>query len=184
MQIQSMHFQRQAGRAARDPELKKRMAKLGFAQRRAERVDEYGPAQFEALRDSAEIIRERSLGNLAGWIEQFEREATRRGATVLYARNSREVGDRIIEICRAHGVKKAIKSKSMLSEEAGLNAVLEAAGVRPVETDLGEYICQLANEPPSHIIAPAIHKSKEDVTDLFVAHHGRPAQTEIGRAHV
>ena len=69
----------------------------------------------------------------------------------------------------------------MLSEEAGLNAVLEAAGVRPVETDLGEYICQLANEPPSHIIAPAIHKSKEDVTDLFVAHHGRPAQTDPER---
>src|SRR4029078_7140654 len=80
-----------------------------------------------------------------------------------------------------HGLKKEIKSKSMLSEEAGLNEVLAAAGVQPVETDLGEYILQLADEPPSHIIAPAIHKDLAQVSELFEKHHARPRTDDIAR---
>ncbi len=150
------------------------MASLGFAQRRAERVTEFGAAAFEAQRDAAEAIRNRSIADLATWIERFETKATSRGATVLFASDAKEVGERVIEICRRHDLKKAIKSKSMLSEEADLNRVLAAAGVQPVETDLGEYICQLADDPPSHIIAPAMHKSQDEIADLFVKHHGTP----------
>ena len=178
VQIRSIHFKQRASAAIANPETQKRMASLGFAQRRAERVAEFGPAEFEAQRDAAMAIRNRSIDDLASWIERFEHEAVRRGATVLFAKDAREVGERVVEICRRHQLSKAIKSKSMLSEEADLNKVLAAAGVQPVETDLGEYICQLADDPPSHIIAPAMHKSREEISDLFVKHHGTPRLDE------
>lgn len=180
MQIQSIFFQERSSRAIADPELKKRMASLGFAQRRAERVAEFGAADFEQLRDAAARIRDRAINDLATWIERFEQQARERGTTVLFARDSREVGELVVEIARRHELRKAIKSKSMLSEEAGLNDILQRAGIEPVETDLGEYICQLAGEPPSHIIAPAIHKSKEQVTELFVRHHGPDKRSTMG----
>jgi L-lactate dehydrogenase complex protein LldF len=85
----------------------------------------------------------------------------------------------VLEICARHGVRKAVKSKSMLSEEADLNDALAANGVTPIETDLGEYIIQLAKEPPSHIIAPAIHKAKEEVSALFAREHARPRLDDI-----
>ncbi len=85
-----------------------------------------------------------------------------------------------MDIAHCHEASKVTKSKSMLSEEADLNLALEAAGVQPVETDLGEYILQINdNEPPSHIIAPVMHKSKEEVSDLFARVHGKPRKTEI-----
>ena len=181
VEIRSIHFRQRAAEAIANPETQKRMASLAFAQRRAERVAEFGPAAFEQQRDAAAAIRNRSIDDLASWIEQFETQATRRGATVLFARNAAEVGERVLEICREHGLKKAIKSKSMLSEEADLNNVLAAAGVQPVETDLGEYICQLAEDPPSHIIAPAMHKSRAEIADLFVKHHGTARSEEAER---
>ena len=141
MQIQSIHFKRRSSEAIANPETQKRMASLGFAARRAERVAEFGAAEFDEQRDAAAAIRDRSIRDLASWIERFERAATGHGATVLFAGNAREVGERVVEICRRQKLGKAIKSKSMLSEEAELNLVLAAAGVQPVETDLGEYIC-------------------------------------------
>jgi L-lactate dehydrogenase complex protein LldF len=83
----------------------------------------------------------------------------------------------VTEIARQHGVSKAAKSKSMVSEECALNEALESAGVQVVETDLGEYILQLANEPPSHIVAPVLHKTKEEIAALFARHHARPPQS-------
>ena len=135
-------------------------------------VGEY--AGFEAARIAGATIRDRALACLDAWIERFEAEAARRGVSVLYAETGKEIADLVIGICARHGLKKAIKSKSMLSEEAQLNTALAAAGVQPVETDLGEYVCQLADEPPSHIIAPIIHKTKEDVGLLFEQKHARP----------
>jgi L-lactate dehydrogenase complex protein LldF len=86
----------------------------------------------------------------------------------------------VIDIARRHDVRKITKSKSMLSEEAGLNLALEAAGIQPVETDLGEYILQINdNEAPSHIIAPVLHKSKEEISALFARTHQRPPLTDI-----
>ena len=85
----------------------------------------------------------------------------------------------VVEIARQHSVQRVVKSKSMVTEECAVNDALEAAGVEVMETDLGEYILQLAHEPPSHIVAPVVHKNKEDVADLFAQHHRRPRQTGI-----
>jgi hypothetical protein len=107
------------------------------------------------------------LADLDVWLDVFETRARASGAEVLWARDGDEVARLVVDIARRHGVTKAAKSKSMLSEEAQLNEALAAAGIRPVETDLGEYIVQLAGEKPSHIIMPAIHKTKEEIARLF-----------------
>jgi L-lactate dehydrogenase complex protein LldF len=110
---------------------------------------------------------------------EFERNAERRGAQVHWAESAEEACRIAVEIARANGVRKVTKSKSMVSEEVNLNERLAEAGIQVVETDLGEYILQLAGEPPSHIVAPAVHKSKEQVADLFVAAHHKPRLTDI-----
>ncbi len=135
---------------------------------------------FDAVRARATEIRARVLRDLDLWLEAFEAKATESGATVLWARDGEHACELIIDIARRHGVRTVVKSKSMVSEEAGLNAALEAADIRPVETDLGEYILQINdNEPPSHIIMPVIHKSKEQVSALFARVHGTAPKTDI-----
>ena len=179
-----MHFKARASAALADATLQTNLRKFqstGFTALRAKALAEFGPELFEALRGEGAAIRDRSLASLDAWLERFEAEAVRRGATVLFAETRAEACELLVEICRRHGVKKAIKSKSMLSEEAGVNEALEANGVTPIETDLGEYILQLAGEPPSHIIAPALHKSKEEVAVLFEAHHHAPRKDDIPR---
>src|SRR5258706_4858335 len=182
LQIQSMHFKARSGEALADATLQANLRKFqstGFTALRAKAVAEFGPELFETLRAEGAAIRDRSLASLDAWLERFEAEAVRRGATVFFAETRAEACELLIEICRRHGVRKAIKSKSMLSEEAGVNEALEANGITPIETDLGEYILQLAGEPPSHIIAPALHKSKEEVADLVEAHHHAPRKDDI-----
>jgi L-lactate dehydrogenase complex protein LldF len=182
MQVHSMHFKQRARGALADVVLQANLAKFGsagLAQLRARAVEAYGPEAFERLRTAGAEIRDRALAELDTYIERFEREATRHGATVLFAESRAEACNLVLEICGRHEIRKAIKSKSMLSEEANLNEALEAHGVHPLETDLGEYIIQLAEEPPSHIIAPAVHKSKDEVADLFARFHDRPRQTDI-----
>ena len=180
MRIQSMQFKARAHGALADARLQSVLKRFGsgFADKRAAAREAYGVEAFEELRRASEAIRNRGLANLDAWLLRFEEEATRRGVKVLWAKDAEEIRRHVLEICARHGVKKAIKSKSMVSEEAGLNEALEANGVIPVETDLGEYIIQLAKEPPSHIIAPAIHKDKEQVSDLFAEHHRRPRLTD------
>jgi L-lactate dehydrogenase complex protein LldF len=182
MLAQSMHFKPRAASALADETLQSNLRKFnstGFTALRTKAVADFGAGLFEILRGEGAAIRDRALANLDAWIERFESEATRRGATVLFAETREEACELLLDICRRHGVKKAIKSKSMLSEEAGVNEALQAAGVTPVETDLGEYILQLAGEPPSHIIAPALHKNKSEVADLFAARHREPRKTDI-----
>ncbi|MCC6656843.1 MAG: lactate utilization protein [Rhodocyclaceae bacterium] len=181
MQIQSMHFRQRAAAAAADRALQ---AKLGTAKALfvAGRRRAVADIDLEATRAASQAIRDTCVADLDLWLERFETEATQRGAQVLWARDGAEICRLVTEIAHRHGVKKAIKSKSMLSEEADLNAALEAAGVQPVETDLGEYILQInGNERPSHIIAPAIHKTKEEVAELFERVHKKPRKTDIGQ---
>ena len=175
-----MFFKPRVGGALADAKLQDVLSRFrfGFADKRAAARAAFGEDEFETLRVVASQIRDRSLAQLDAWLLRFEAEATKRGTKVLWAEDHAEARRLVLEICERHGLKKAIKSKSMVSEEAGLNAMLEANGVVPIEPDLGEYIIQLAGEPPSHIIAPAIHKSKEEVSDLFVEHHKRPRLTE------
>ena len=185
MRSQAMFFQRRASEALADPQLQKNFTGLKdkFVGMRARAVDAYGAngkEDFEKLRDAGAAIRDRVLQDLDVWLELFEEKACSRGASVLWAKDGREICEHVIAIAQRHAVRKVIKSKSMLSEEAQLNVALTAAGIQPVETDLGEYILQIAdNEPPSHILAPAAHKNLDEVADLFAEKHGKPRKTEI-----
>ena len=183
MQVASIHFKRRAASALADERLQGNLKRFGsgFADKRAAARSAFGVAAFEELRVASATIRDRPLEHLDAWLLRFEEEATRRGTTVLWAETAEQACRHVLDICARHGLKKAIKSKSMLSEEAGLNEVLAAAGVQPVETDLGEYILQLADEPPSHIIAPAIHKDLAQVSELFEKHHAKPRTDDIAR---
>jgi len=133
----------------------------------------------EAVRDRARAIRAHTIAHLDRYLEQFAREVERHGGKVFWAATAQEACDYILGLARARGISLVAKSKSMVSEEIGLNAALEAAGIRVVETDLGEFIVQLAGERPSHIITPAIHKRREDVSQLFQKHLGMPPTDEI-----
>jgi L-lactate dehydrogenase complex protein LldF len=123
----------------------------------------------ELLRDRARAIKEATLQKLDVHLAQLADNVERLGGHVHWAATDDEARDIVLELCRTRGVRIAVKSKSMATEEIELNEALERAGVTPVETDLGEYIIQLAHEKPSHIIAPAIHKTKGQVADLISA---------------
>mgnify|MGYP001569077205 FL=1 len=126
-----------------------------------------GFPEGEGLRDQARAIKEATLQKLDYYLEQLADNVERLGGHVHWAATAEEARETILGLCRDRGVKMAVKSKSMATEEIDLNEALERAGVTPIETDLGEYIIQLAHEKPSHIIAPAIHKTKGQVADLF-----------------
>jgi L-lactate dehydrogenase complex protein LldF len=180
MQVTSMHFKPQAKEKLADPHLREALdgLKSRFVPGRASAVAELD--NLEEIRAAAAQIRSRALDHLDFFLEEFERNATARGATVHWAETWSDVTRIVCAIARDNAVKKAIKSKSMVSEECALNEALEAAGVEVVETDLGEYILQLGKEPPSHIIAPVIHKTKDQVSDLFAEKHAKPRKTDIG----
>ena len=155
-----------------------------FRQRRAQA---FAGMDFEAMRQDMRRRKAAAIARLPELIEQFTREAENVGAQVYLARTPDDACARIREIAAQHGVRLAIKSKSMATEEIRLNAALEAAGIHAIESDLGEWIIQLAGEHPSHLIAPAIHKRREDIADIFRRVLGRdvppdPAQlVEVAR---
>jgi L-lactate dehydrogenase complex protein LldF len=123
--------------------------------------------EWEALRDAAAAIKAHTLSRLADYLEEFERNARQNGIQVHWARDGAEHNAIVHQILADRGVTRMVKSKSMLTEECGLNPYLEARGIEVVDTDLGERIVQLAGEPPSHIVLPAIHKKKEEIGELF-----------------
>ena len=119
--------------------------------------------QWEELREAASKIKNKVLANLDIYLEEFEKNATANGIHVHWAADGDEHNTIIQSILDKHNVKKLVKSKSMLTKECHLNPFLEKNGVEVVDTDLGERIVQLAKEPPSHIVMPAIHKKKEEI---------------------
>ncbi|MEA3336775.1 MAG: LutB/LldF family L-lactate oxidation iron-sulfur protein [Chloroflexota bacterium] len=127
----------------------------------------------EALRDHFKEVRSATLARLAHHLETFERNALAAGAHVHWAGNAETACQIVIDIARQQGVTMATKSKSMATEEIRLNPALQAAGIQPVETDLGEWIVQLADEPPSHIVAPAFHMTRAQVAELFSKEAGK-----------
>jgi L-lactate dehydrogenase complex protein LldF len=127
----------------------------------------HGLPEWEELRERAAAIKRHVIANLADLLEQFEANATRLGATVHWARDAEEHNHIVHGLLARHGVKRVVKSKSMLTEECGLNPYLEAQGIEVTDTDLGEWIVQLRHEHPSHIVLPAIHIKKEEVGELF-----------------
>src|SRR6476620_11126391 len=179
MQLTSYRFKTTARVKLADPRLQAALEKLqdNFVKGRAERVAELD--NFPAIRDAAAEIRDRALAHLDVYLAEFERNATARGTVVHWAETTADVNRSVCELAAKYGVRKAAKSKSMVSEECALNDALEAAGVEVIETDLGEYILQLAKETTSHIVAPVVHKTRDEVSDLFEAKHGRPRTSVI-----
>ena len=125
---------------------------------------------FERLRDLGREIKRHTIENLDYYLGQFADSVERNGGKVHWAANSEEVCQIVVGIAQRTSAREVVKAKTMVGEEVELNHALERAGIRPVETDLGEFIIQLAGERPAHIVAPAIHKTREDVSELFVEH--------------
>jgi L-lactate dehydrogenase complex protein LldF len=136
---------------------------------------------WEDLRSQARAIKDEVLSHLDRYLEEFVGNAESRGARVHWARDAAEANSIICGLTTERAARVVVKSKSMTTEETHLNDALEAAGMRVVETDLGEYIIQLAHEPPSHIIAPAIHKTRQQVSELFTAELGMPTTDDIAQ---
>jgi len=163
----SVPFRQRAGSAMKDAFLQEALtiATTKFIGLRREAFGDF--PEGEKLRDVAREIKEATLQHLDRYLEQLIDNVERLGGKVHFASTAAEARGVILEIARQAGARMAVKSKSMATEEIHLNEALEQAGITPVETDLGEYIIQLAHERPSHIIAPAIHKTKGQVADLF-----------------
>jgi L-lactate dehydrogenase complex protein LldF len=178
MQVSAQNFKANAAKAMADADLRQALKRVetNFTGRRAEAMARL--PEFDALRDAARDIKNHVLANLDFYLESFERKVVERGGHVHWCKTAREARETILALCRSVDAKTCTKGKSMIAEEIALNPFLHLNGVRPIETDLGEYIIQLANEPPSHIIGPAVHKTKDQISDLFLAHHQRHGKTE------
>jgi len=150
------------------------------ARLRGHRLDAWAELSgVEELRQRAHEIRMDAVRDIDRYLAEFARALEARGGQVAVCATAEEACAYVVEVCRRRGAQLVAKSKSMASEEIRLNDALEAAGIRPVETDLGEYILQLAGEHPVHIVAPAIEKTKEDVAALFSRIEGREVPAEL-----
>jgi L-lactate dehydrogenase complex protein LldF len=136
---------------------------------------------WEELRSEARAIKDEVLSHLDRYLEEFVGNAESRGTKIHWARDAAEANSIICGLATERNARTVVKSKSMTTEETHLNTALEAAGMQVVETDLGEYIIQLAEEPPSHIIAPAIHKTRGQIAELFNAELGMPLTDDVAR---
>ncbi|MGH8994033.1 MAG: lactate utilization protein B, partial [Acidimicrobiia bacterium] len=159
-------LEERAQRAIADPDLQAALGNITATLGQGLREIRTDP-ELQETRRRAAGIRRQVLDDFDGWLDKAEAQLESLGVTVHRAEGPEEASRVVVDIARAEGVRLAVKSKSMATEEVHLNAALEAAGVEVVETDLGEYIIQLAREMPSHIIAPAIHKTVSQVARLF-----------------
>ncbi len=165
MEVKSNQFIQFADDALNDPDLQGAVSygtRLGF-EKRIGAMYQFGREHGEALRQQSAGIKRRALAKLPELIVQAEKNLLKNGFQVLWAKNADQANQLILEIVARHRVKLAVKSKSMATEEIGLNDNLEAAGIEVVETDLGEFIVQLAKERPSHIVVPIVHKTKQSI---------------------
>ncbi|MCH2316368.1 MAG: LutB/LldF family L-lactate oxidation iron-sulfur protein [SAR202 cluster bacterium] len=168
MQSHTKDFRQGAGAALSDPKIQANLEGLynGFHQARIDASDQ--TPDWEALQDKGRAIKAHTLDNLAYYLEMVERNVIASGGHIYFARDAEAASNYVVNLAKERGIELVIKGKSMVSEEMALNHRLEEEGIEPVETDLGEYIVQLAEETPFHIIAPAIHKSRVEVSELFV----------------
>lgn len=165
--LKSEQFDSNARAALRDEGQRRALRKAisSISERRTTTVESMD--DWEELRERARAIKDETLQHLEHYLGEFADNAERAGAKVHWARDAAEACDVIKRIVRDCGARSIVKGKSMASEEIDLNAALSAVGVEPVETDLGEWIIQLSGETPSHINVPAIHKTKQQIADLF-----------------
>ena len=167
--------------AVRDEQLRQalRRAGSGFDGTRREAIAEVTEEVWEDWRQQARSIKEHTIAYLDYYLAMLERNVRAAGGQVHFARDAAQANAIVSEIARQQGVKTVTKSKSMVSEELGLNHVLEEQGIDVFETDLGEYIIQLAEETPSHLVAPALHKTRGQVAQLFAEQLGVPYSEDI-----
>ena len=131
-------------------------------------------ADWQNARSHAAAIKWETINHLDRYLEQFERNVLTNGGHVFWAETAADAREHVLQLARRHGVHKVVKSKSMTTEEIHLNEALEAADIRTIETDLGEYICQIRGEPPYHIVTPVMHLTKTDIARTFQEKLGAP----------
>jgi L-lactate dehydrogenase complex protein LldF len=179
MEVTSTRFKHNAHASLANAGLQHALGRLQerFVVARANAIAELD--DYEATRRAATAVRARVITELDTWLERFEAAVRANGGEVHWAVDAEAAQRELIAIARRHGAHKVAKSKSMATEECAINEALIASGIDVIETDLGEYILQLADERPSHIVAPVVHKNKEEIADLFADRHHRRRQTEI-----
>ncbi|NNF27344.1 MAG: iron-sulfur cluster-binding protein [Gemmatimonadetes bacterium] len=178
MDVRSSEYVKRAQQTIEDtPDVRRAVAGATTAFDAA-RERAYGEIDSESWRRWAEAVKSHVLTHLDAYLEQAEARLQEGGVTVHWASSGEDVRRIVVDLAKARGVRSVVKGKSMLSEEVELNPALEAEGVRVFETDLGEYVLQLLNDPPSHILGPAIHRSLDDVRRLFSAELGTSPDAE------
>ena len=180
MKVSSPRFKDNAREALADESLRESLQSFtrSFPLKRQEAIARL--PEFDQLRDIGRAIKDHSLEHLDFYLERFEAQVTARGGQVHWCRDAAEARETILRLCREAGAKTVTKSKSMVGEEIAVNDHLDAHGIQPIETDLGEYIIQVREESPSHILAPAIHLSSGQIADTFRDKHLElPAQRPL-----
>ncbi|MDX6750513.1 LutB/LldF family L-lactate oxidation iron-sulfur protein [Geminicoccaceae bacterium 1502E] len=180
MQPTSHAFKQNAHEALENPVLQEALGGIRTGWQAARGRAAGALPEFEQLRDTGRDIKNHVLAHLDLYLEAFTAKVEEAGGKVHWARDAAEARTIVLELCREADARTVTKSKSMIAEEIGLNPWLEANDVKPVETDLGEYIIQLAGQPPSHLVGPAVHMTKDEVSDLFHKHHGGERLEEGG----
>jgi L-lactate dehydrogenase complex protein LldF len=173
------NFDKNARAAIADPVLQGALQNLAttFGTRRKAAVATV--PDWEASREAARSIKSEVLGKLDIYLEAFADNAEANGAKIHWAADAKEACSIVTALVKERGAEMVVKSKSMLTEEIHLNAALEKEGIEPVETDLGEWIIQLAGETPSHIVVPAIHKTKAQIAELFAEKVGTDREADV-----
>ncbi len=180
MEITSPRFKENARRALDDEQLQRALTHVeeGFIDKRSKAAGKL--PEFEALRDASRDIKNHTLENLDFYLEAYEQRVKESGGHVHWAADAQEARDAVLRICRDVKARRVTKGKTMIAEEIALNDHLEENGLEVVETDLGEYIVQLRKEPPSHIIAPAVHVNKDQVeADFRRVHNDLPPERDL-----
>ncbi|MFK4763398.1 LutB/LldF family L-lactate oxidation iron-sulfur protein [Desulfobaculum sp. SPO524] len=175
----AFNFKKNVVEALADAQLRQNFATAmgGFIIKRRNLLSD--AEERESLRDACSMVRRRTLAKLPELLEQLEANCAKNGIHVHWAETTHEANDIVLSILRQHDATRVVKGKSMVSEEMHLNTHLEKNGMEVTETDLGEFIIQLAGEPPSHIIVPAVHKNRQQVGRIFEEHLGVPYTEDI-----
>ena len=184
MHTAPMHFKARAAAALADPTLKIAIERTtGTAERkRAAALADF--PQYEAARERGKRIKDHVIANLDHYLVEFERNAIASGASVHWAATASDASRIVVDLCRKAGARRVTRVKSMLGEEIGLPHALDEAGIERVETDLAEHIVQLGGDTPSHIVWPSMHRTREQVSEIFKKAHRVPHAEETIEAMV
>ncbi|SMD11757.1 L-lactate dehydrogenase complex protein LldF [Desulfocicer vacuolatum DSM 3385] len=171
MEVRTQEFATGASDALADQQLRTNLRKFMTILKTLRKQVSSEVVNLDELQQRAKDVKNHALENLDYYLELFETKLSENGGRVHYAQTPEDLNQIVIEICRRVNARHVVKGKTMVGEETALNEALIKAGLDVVETDMGEYIVQLANEPPSHILGPAVHKNKKQIADLFYSHH-------------